>query len=114
MEQSKSFQLEAETKWEDLGDGVQRQIMGYDDQIMLVKVKFETGAVGALHNHPHVQATHVHSGVFEATIGEQKQILKEGDGFYAEPNVIHGVVCLDAGILIDAFTPQRADFLEKK
>jgi quercetin dioxygenase-like cupin family protein len=114
MEGSKNFQLEAETTWEDLGEGVQRQIMGFDSQLMLVKVKFETGAVGVMHNHPHVQTTHVHSGVFEATIGDKKQILKEGDGFYAEPNVMHGVVCLGAGILIDAFAPYRADFLEKK
>jgi quercetin dioxygenase-like cupin family protein len=114
MEGSKNFQLEAESTWEDLGKGVQRQIMGFDSQLMLVKVKFETGAVGVMHNHPHVQTTHVHSGVFEATIGDKKQILREGDGFYAEPNVMHGVVCLEAGILIDAFAPYRADFLEKK
>jgi quercetin dioxygenase-like cupin family protein len=114
MERSNNFQMEAEIKWEDLGGGVQRQILGYDDQIMLVKVKFEKGAVGAMHSHPHVQASHVHSGVFEATVGDRKQILKEGDGFYAEPNVMHGVVCLEPGILIDAFSPHRADFLHNE
>lgn len=41
---SKTFILEKEKAWEPAGEGVVRQIMGYDGQIMLVKVKFETGA----------------------------------------------------------------------
>ena len=43
---SKTFILEKEKAWEPAGEGVVRQIMGYDGQIMLVKVKFETGAIG--------------------------------------------------------------------
>jgi len=27
------------------------------------------------------------------------------------PNKPHGCVCLEAGVLIDTFTPMRADFL---
>jgi len=27
------------------------------------------------------------------------------------PHVVHGVVCLEAGMLIDSFNPARADFL---
>ena len=40
---SKTFILEKEKAWEPAGEGVVRQIMGYDGQVMLVKVKFETG-----------------------------------------------------------------------
>jgi quercetin dioxygenase-like cupin family protein len=114
MQNSGTFQLESKILWEDLGNGVKRQVVGYDEQLMVVKVKFDTGAVGALHQHPHVQVSQVHSGIFEALIGDEKQILREGDGFYVAPNVIHGVVCLEAGILIDSFTPQRGDFLPFK
>jgi quercetin dioxygenase-like cupin family protein len=39
----------------DLGTGIQRQVYGYDDKIMLVKVRFEKGAIGELHEHPHAQ-----------------------------------------------------------
>lgn len=38
---SKSFVLESETAWEKAGEGIERQILGYDGQLMLVKVKFE-------------------------------------------------------------------------
>ena len=35
---------------------------------MVVKVKFEKGAVGAVHHHVHSQVTYVESGKFEFTI----------------------------------------------
>ena len=38
---SNTFILENEKAWEPAGEGVVRQIMGYDGQVMLVKVKFE-------------------------------------------------------------------------
>ena len=113
VEQSNAFLLEDDIVWEDLGGGVQRQIMGYNGDLMMVKVKFETGAIGVQHQHIHTQVTHVHSGVFEATIDGQVQILRVGDGFFAEPMIWHGVVCLEAGILIDGFSPVREDFLKK-
>ena len=40
---SATFVYEKEKVWEPAGDGVTRQIMGYDGQAMLVKVKFEKG-----------------------------------------------------------------------
>ena len=47
---------------EPAGKGVTRQVMGYDGQVMMVKVKFEKGAVGTLHTHYHTQTTYVASG----------------------------------------------------
>ena len=108
---SEIFQIEGEIQWEDLGNGIQRQIFGYDDRIMLVKAKFEKGAVGDLHEHPHTQVTFVASGSFEMTIGGEKRMITKGDGYYVPPHVLHGCVCLEPGTLIDAFTPHREDFL---
>lgn len=110
--QSKEFQFEQETPWEDVGNGITRQIYGYDDQIMLVKAKFEKGGVGQLHSHYHSQVTYVDSGVFEMTIGEEKKIIRKGDGYYVPPHVVHGCVCMEAGMLIDVFSPHREDFLK--
>ena len=107
------YQIENEIQWEPAGEGVQRQVMAYDGQIMLVKVKFEKGAVGAPHTHYHSQASYIVSGKFELTIGDEKRVLEAGDGYYVEPDMLHGAVCLEAGVLIDCFTPMRADFLKK-
>ncbi len=111
MIQSTEFQFESEITWEDVGNGIHRQVFGYDETLMLVKAKFITGGVGVLHQHPHSQVTYVDSGVFEMTIGGEKKIIKKGDGYYVPPNVVHGCVCLEAGILIDAFSPHREDFI---
>ncbi len=111
MIQSGLFQIDDETPWEDLGNGIKRQVFGYNDHIMLVKAKFEVGAVGDLHEHHHTQVTYVDSGAFEMTIGAEVRIIRKGDGYYVPPHVVHGCVCLEAGTLIDAFTPHREDFL---
>ena len=81
------------------------------DRIMLVKVKFEKGAVGSVHEHHHIQVSYVESGAFEMTIGDEMKILKAGDGFYVLPHVFHGSVCIEPGVLIDVFSPHREDFL---
>jgi len=109
---SKSFQFENDLDWEDVGNGVCRQIFGYDEKIMMVKAKFETGGIGSLHQHPHSQVTYVESGEFEMTIAEEKKIIKAGDGYYVPPNTIHGCICLKKGMLIDAFSPAREDFIK--
>ena len=60
-----------------------------------------------------IQQYCVESGKFEFTVGNEKKIVEAGDGIYMEPDVPHGCICLEAGILIDCFSPTRADFLGK-
>jgi quercetin dioxygenase-like cupin family protein len=109
---SNLFFKEEETQWEVVGEGVQRQIVGFDETIMMVNVKFDKGGIGPLHNHYHAQVTHIAEGTFEVTIEEETRILKKGDSFYIPSNKIHGVVCLEAGTLIDVFSPIREDFIK--
>lgn len=109
---SKKILHESEIAWEALGGGVQRKIFGFDNQIMMVKVKFEKGSVGSAHQHFHTQATYCASGKFEFTIDGEKSIVNGGDGVYIKPNLIHSALCLEAGILIDVFSPVREDFLD--
>lgn len=110
---SANFLIESEIPWEPAGEGIKRQILGYDGQLMLVKVAFEKGAVGTAHEHYHSQSTYVVSGVFEFHTEGEKKIVKAGDGIYMAPDAVHGCTCLEAGILIDTFSPMRADFIRK-
>ena len=106
------FSLSETLEWEELGTGVSRKILGWDNQIMMVLVKFEKGAVGSPHQHFQTQTTYCANGVFEFTVGDEKQVINMGDGIYIPPNVIHGAVCLEEGVLIDVFSPVREDFLD--
>lgn len=113
-EASKVFIANKEITWETVDNGVRRKIMAWDDKLMLVRVEFEKGGIGSLHQHHHSQITHVESGIFEVEIGSEKKILSSGDAFYIPPNVMHGAVCHEAGVLIDVFSPMREDFIENK
>ena len=109
---AKVFIRDAEIEWEEVGPGVRRKIMAYDDSLMVVRVEFKQGGVGTLHQHFHSQITHVESGVFEVEIDSEKKLLKSGDAFYIPPHVIHGAVCKEAGVLIDVFSPMREEFIK--
>jgi len=106
-----AFIASAEIAWESVDQGVERKILGHDDEVMMVCVRFEKGAIGSLHHHIHRQISYVESGRFEVTINEKKKILEQGDCFFVAPDLVHGVVALEKGCLIDIFTPSRKDFL---
>lgn len=109
---SEKYITTSEMEWEDLGGGVSRKMLGYDNQIMMVLVKFEKGAVGSPHSHFHTQTTYCAAGKFEFEIDGEKKVVNMGDGVYIEPNLEHSAVCLEEGILIDTFSPVREDFLD--
>jgi quercetin dioxygenase-like cupin family protein len=109
--QSKAIMFGDRTPRESVDDGVIRQLFGYDDSILMARVEFEAGAVGAVHSHPHSQASYVVSGEFDVFIDGVETQLGPGDSFYIEPNLDHGAVCRKAGVLIDVFSPVREDFL---
>lgn len=101
--------------WHDTNDaGVRRQILGRGPDLMLVRVEFEPGAVGALHHHPHRQVSYVESGRFEVTVDDERTVLGPGDCFFVGADRVHGVVAREAGTLIDVFTPAREEFLVPK
>src|SRR4051812_22179885 len=92
------------------GEGIFRKVIAYDERLMLVKMTFEKGAVGALHHHPHTQISYIEKGVFEVTIGREKKLLSTGSSFFVPPGELHGVCCLESGVLIDVFSPVREDY----
>ncbi|MCF8324673.1 MAG: cupin domain-containing protein [Leadbetterella sp.] len=100
-----------EVEWIELGGGIKRKVMAYDDQMMVVKVAFEAGGIGAMHSHPHTQASYVASGKFDITIDGKTKTLKGGDVYFVPSDLMHGAVCLEDGELIDVFHPLREDFL---
>jgi quercetin dioxygenase-like cupin family protein len=97
--------------WMTTSDGNRRRVLVHTDELMVVEFAFDKGAVGALHSHAHVQASYVAEGRFEVTIDGRTATLEQGDSFIVPSNLVHGVKALEAGRLVDSFTPHRADFL---
>ena len=108
---SKTFIIAGDIAWESVGKGVERKILGYDNHLMMVHIRFEKGAIGTLHHHVHRQVSYIESGRFEVTVDGNKKILDPGDCFFVAPDLVHGVLALEKGSLLDIFTPTREDFL---
>lgn len=107
----KHYVLNKDASLEDLGGGIKRKVLAYHENLMVVEVHFEEGAIGEIHSHPHEQITYILDGEFQFTIGDEKKVVKAGDTTFKEPNVLHGAICLKAGRLLDIFTPHREDFI---
>lgn len=108
---SNAFISSDTTPWQNVGDGVRRQILGHGPDLMLVVAEFQKGAIGPMHHHPHRQVSYVVSGAFEVTIDGATKVLRAGDSFFVTADLVHGAVALEPGTLVDVFTPAREDFL---
>ena len=92
--------------------GVTRRVIADSPALMVVRFRFEqAGAEGRPHSHPHVQSTYVESGRFRFAVGDETREVGPGDAFVIPSGAVHGCLCLEPGVLIDAFTPRRDDFL---
>ena len=98
-------------EWQDMGDGTRRKILGYAPEMLMMRNAFKAGAEGLLHSHLHVQSSYIVSGVFEITIGGKTQRLGPGDGFLVEGGVEHSARCIEAGEVVEVFTPIRNEFI---
>ena len=107
------FCFKKDCKFETVAPGVQRAVLAHEGSMMCVENHFEAGSEGAMHSHPHEQVTYVLSGKFEFTVGGEFHIVSAGDTLHKNANVVHGCKCLEKGILIDVFVPQREDFLRQ-
>ena len=109
--QSGVFVCAADVEIEDLGGGIKRQMLSYGPDIMNCRLWFESGAAGDIHDHFHSQTSYIESGLFLAHVNGEEWKIGPGDSVYIQPNVPHGVTCIEAGSLIDSFSPARQDFL---
>lgn len=103
--------LPEDTVWTEVSPGNRRAVLSHRPEMMLVAFSFDEGAIGALHSHPHTQVSYVAEGSFEVTVDGVTTRLDAGSSFIVAPNLVHGVVALAKGMLIDTFTPRRDDFL---
>jgi len=108
---TKLFLAADEVPWVEVGPGNRRRVLLHTAELMLVEFGFDAGAIGALHSHPHVQASYVAEGSFEVTIDGNTTCVAAGGSFIVPSGLVHGVRALEPGRLVDSFTPGRADFL---
>ena len=103
--------INAESPYREVDPGVERKLLATGGQMMTAQLRFQKGAVGSQHSHPHEQVGYVVSGSFEFTLEGVNYTLRAVDSYYVPSGVVHSARALEDSILVDIFTPQRQDFL---
>ena len=111
MSEQQVFAQPGASEWTELAPGNRRRVLIHTPELMQVEFGFDKGAVGALHSHPHIQVSYVAEGSFEVTIDGVTQVVGQGGSFIVPSGLVHSVLALEKGRLVDVFTPHRADFL---
>ena len=96
-----------------MAEGVVRKVLGYGENIMTVEVKLEKGAVVKSHSHIHEQVSYIISGKFQFTIDGETAELSAGDSAYMASNILHSVIAIEEGMVVDSFSPIREDFIKQ-
>ena len=92
--------------------GIERR-MAVGDKLMICRLRFDPFTVTAVHRHPHEQMTMVERGRVRFFVEGEERIARPGDVLHFPSNVEHGATMMDEEVvLVDVFTPIRADFLK--
>ncbi|MEM3488407.1 MAG: cupin domain-containing protein [Nitrososphaerota archaeon] len=98
--------------WDVLRPGVYRQMLSFDENIMLMIVKIHPGACVPKHSHSNLQTGVVIKGklLFRTDRGEME--ISEGWSYYIAPNESHEVYNTTdrEAVALDIFMPKRDDY----
>jgi quercetin dioxygenase-like cupin family protein len=90
--------------------GMERQVLAYSPQLMLVRHRFEKGWSGARHSHPHHQMVDVVHGHIRFEAAGRNLDLRGGDSLVVDGGVEHQAAALEDSEVLDVFTPYREDY----
>lgn len=74
-------------------------------------MNYKAGDFASPHQHPNEQNGYVISGKYEFTVGNKTYNLSEGDSYSIPSNQIHSFKTIEAGEVVDVFTPPRMDYI---
>jgi len=94
--------------------GLSRQVLAYNNEMMLVRHLMEKGWVGARHSHPHEQLVYVISGHLRFVGGDKTFDVRAGDSFVVPGGMEHQASALEESEVLDVFSPYREDYAEKQ
>jgi quercetin dioxygenase-like cupin family protein len=105
-----------ETNWSTIprvqvSEGIERQTV-CGDRVMVCRLRIAPRTVTPLHAHEQEQITLVERGRAVFTIAGRERVTSAGDVLHFPSMCEHGAVALDEEVvLIDVFSPVRAEFL---
>lgn len=99
-------------------NAVSRQFLGVDFVVlsigkdsMVTKMLYKSTDSVPFHQHPNEQSGYVISGSYKLKFDGKEFLLNEGDTYSIPANIEHSIEILEAGEVVDVFTPMREDYL---
>jgi len=91
--------------------GVNLEVLSHGPKTMVAKMLYKLGDRVPSHSHPNEQSGYVLSGSYRISIGAETHDLTAGDSYTVPAGVLHEIIILEPGQVVDVFSPPRADYL---
>lgn len=91
--------------------GVDFVVLSIGKDSMVTKMLYKSTDFVPFHQHPNEQSGYVISGKYKLKFSEEEFLLSEGDTYSIPANVEHSIEIIEAGQVVDVFTPIRQDYL---
>ncbi|MBU1012083.1 MAG: cupin domain-containing protein [Bacteroidetes bacterium] len=91
--------------------GVSFQVLAVGKKSMVTKMNYKIGDQVPVHSHPNEQSGYVISGKYKIKFQTYDELLYPGDSYSIPENIDHTWEVIEAGEVIDVFTPPRLDYL---
>ncbi len=105
------FAFQKDASETEIAPGVTRKVLAYNEDLMVCHISIKPGSTVPAHKHVHTQSSYIISGRVEATVGGETAVLGAGDNILMPSDVEHVVIALEETVVLDIFTPMRADFV---
>ena len=97
---------------------VARQFLGVDFVVlsigkdtMVAKMLYKATDFVPFHKHPNEQSGYVISGRYKLKFDGEEYLLSAGDTYSIPADVEHSIEIIEAGEVVDVFSPIRQDYL---
>ena len=91
--------------------GVGFVVLSHGQKSMVTKMLYKSEDNVPYHKHPNEQSGYVLSGKYRMRFGEHDQVIGPGDSYTIPGDVEHSIEIIEAGEVLDFFTPPREDYL---
>lgn len=91
--------------------GVDFVVLSIGENSMVTKMLYKTTNFVPFHKHPNEQSGYIISGKYKLKFDGEEYLLSEGDTYSIPANVEHSIEIIEAGQVVDVFTPIRQDYL---
>lgn len=95
---------------EQLSEGIGRQML-HTATMTVARIHLAAGAVVPSHAHPNEQVANVVTGSLRFRVGDEEAVVSAGQSLVIPSGVPHEVECLADALVLDLFSPPRADWI---